>query len=481
MALLKSDFQEALRQAVASRPAAAAALRAGDPRLLAMVDAMATMLAMLSQQIDAAEVEPFIKSRAGTVLADAALKGVLPLAKPARATVTASNPGASPVSLAAGRGVLDAKGRRYVVDGSAVIPATGSAAITVKQESERSFTHTVQASQPFYELQVEASPDGAFLSGLDVADSAGAFVYSPDFANVTAGQRVYHVETDEARRVWLRFGAAEGGVPVVGHQPAAGDVLTVTVRECGGAVEDLSAGSGFALEYVGNAAEAELTLALTSIDATGAAPPDLETLRMLARYPALHDSSAVFLGDFDFLLRRHLANVQFLSVWNEQVEEAVRGPNLGNVNNLFVAFVIGGQSAAASEAQIRAIIARADDSYGVVFVPARIVELPVTVAASVSAVHDAGDVEAQIRSVLLAEYGAGTPAASRGMQKAFRVQALQKALRERVPALQDQISDFSVSLGATSAPLPEDYRYFSPASITVTVQRITDSTGLWSL
>ncbi len=478
--LLKSDFLAALESAGASRAAAASAFRAGDPRLLAMMDAMATMLAMLSQQIDTAEVEPFVKARAGTILADAALKGVLPLAKPARVLLTVANPGAAPVVLASGRGVLDPKGVRYVVESGATVPASGTAALALRQITERQFSHTVAASAPFYELQVEASADARYLAGVEVADAVGPFTYRPDFCNVEPGQRVFHVETDEARRLWLRFGAADSSGAVVGHQPAAGDILTVTVRECAGQVE-LEAGAQFALQYVGSSAESALTMTLSSVEAAGSAPPDTETLRMLAQYPALHDSNAVFLADFDFLLRRHLSGVAFLSVWNEQVEEAVRGASLASINTLFVSYVISGQSTVVSEAQVRQIIGRADDSYALAFVAPRVLQVPVTVTASVSAVHDAGDVEAQIRSVLLAEYGASSRAASMGMHKVFKLQRLSAALKDRVPALQDQISDFTVTLGATPSPLPEDYRYFSPTSITVVVQRVTDTTGLWSL
>jgi len=477
---LKSDFQAALVAAVSSRPAVAELFRAGDPRVLAQMDAMATMLAMLSQQIDAAEVEPFLKARTGTVLADAALKGVLPMAKPGRVELLVANPGTAPVTIAAGRGVQDSKGLRYAVDAGATVPAGGTATIAAQQLKIRTFTHTVVGSAPFYEVEVEPSPDAEFLAGLDVADAVGPFTYTPDFCNVLPGQRVFHVETDEYRRVFLRFGAAEAAGMVVGHQPVNGDVLTITVRECSGAIA-LEAGAGFALEYVATADEANLVLTLAAVTSAGAMPPDNDVLRMLARYPALHDGNAVFLSNFDFLLRRHLSGVSFLSVWNEQTEEVARGPSVANINNLFVSFVIPSQSAMVSEAQIRQIIRRADDSYAVVFVPPRVIAVPVLVTATVAAVHDAGDVEAQIRAVLLSEYGPGSLAASRGLQKTFRLQALSAALKARVPALQDQISDFTVTVGATPDALPEDYRYFTAGTATVTVTRITDSTGLWSL
>lgn len=480
MAFLKTDFMAAFEAAILSRPTVAAAYRAGDPRLIAQIEAMATMLAMLSQQIDVAEAEPFLKSREGTVLADASLKGVLPLARAARVEITVTNPGTTAVTLAAGRGVLDGKGRRYSVEGAASVPAGGSATITATQVETRQITHTVSASAPFYAVQVPASEVGLHLAGLDVADAVGPFAYTADFANVAAGARVFHVETDEYRQLWVRFGAADASGAVVGHQPANGDVLTITVRECGGKVDDLEAGAGFGLEYVAVAAEREVKLTLASVLSGGANPPDTETLRMLARYPALHDSNAVFLADFDFLLRRQLGSaVEFLSVWNEQIEESVRGANVLNINKLFVSAKVGGQTQAVTEAQVRQIVGRADDSYRVVFVPRRDVQVPITVSASVSVVHDPGDVEAQIRAALLEQYGAGSPAASRGLQNTFRFQDINQLLTQRVVALQDRISDFSVILGTTPDPLPEDYRYVTAASITVNVSRVQSSTGLW--
>ena len=121
-----------------------------------------------------------------------------------------------------------------------------------------------------------------------------------------------------------------------------------------------------------------------------------------------------------------------------------------------------------------------EESFGWAGALRRALPIPVIVTASVAAVHDPGDIAAQIRAALLADYGPTSIAATQGMRN-FRLQQVNALLKERVPALQDQISDFSVVMGATPAPLPEDYRYFSAASITVNVQRITDTTGLWSL
>lgn len=481
---LLSDFQSKIRDAVSSRPTAAAAYQAGDPRVLASVQAMAAMLAMVSQQIDLAESEPFLKARDGTVLADATMKGVLPLGKTAKATILVSNGGTSSVSIAVGRILLDSNGRRWTVDAAATVPAAvgavnGTATVSASQYTTRTLTHTVAGSVPFYEVQVAPSADGLYLVGLAVSDPDGAYAYSADFCNVAAGDRTYHVETDEYRRLWLRFGASDTTFgPVVGYQPPNGKVLSIIVTECEGLVS-MDTGASFALQTVATTAESLLTLTLSALTSTGANPPTMEVLRTLARYPALNDSNAVYLSNFDFLLRRQLAGIQFLSVWNEQIEEAARGANILNMNKLFVAFVIPSQTAAISQAQVTAVVARADNSLRLSFVAASVVTVPVTINAQVSAVYDPADIEAQIRTVVLAKYGATSTAAARG-QASISYQVLAKALVDAIPALQDAISDFNVSVGATATPKPEDYRYVTAASLTVNVTRLQASTGLWS-
>lgn len=480
MAYLKSDFLNMLVAEAMTRPAAAEAYQAGDPRLVVVLNSQAAMLAALSAQIDMAEVEPFLKSRDGTVLADAALKGILPLAKPARVQLNVASTAASAVALAVGRKVVDNRGRVYVIDGAASVPAGGAAVVTAAQVATRTAAHTVAGSSPFYSVQIGESDEDLLLCGLSVSSTSGAYTYTEDFCNVMPGDRVYHVETDEARRLWVRFGAADSSGDVVGHQPVNGEVLTFTISECAGAVE-LSAGANFALESVLTSDEAALKLTLANVLSPGADQPSMEFLRVMARYPGAHDSNAVFLGDFDFLLRRKLSGFEFLSVWNEQAEEAARGASVNNINKLFVSFSAPGYTVADMQNRIRAVVARADDSYRVVFVPMVDRVILAKVTARVAAVHDVADVQAQVRTILLANYGRGTASAATGLLKSMRIQDIHAKLRAGVPALQDQISDFSVTIDAgTGAVVPEDFRYMTAGSVLVTVTQASDSMGLWS-
>jgi hypothetical protein len=479
VATSKDQFMQAAIAAISNYPTIAALAQAGDPRVLAQLEANATMLALLSQQLELAELEPFLKARDGTVLADASLKGVLPLAKSAAVTITLANRGPAAVAIAAGRKLRDSVGRAYLIDAGGTVPAGGTLTLTATQREVRTFQHTVSGSQPFYEVAIPPSPSGAQLVGIEVADGVGTYRYTPEFVNVQPGERVFHVETDPYRRLMARFGAAEVSGAVSGFQPANGTVITFTLTECEGEVQ-LVAGERFTLDYIGSAAESLIDLTLASVESTGADPLSTDVLRLLTQYSAAFDHNAVYLGDFDFNLRRYLPGLEFLSVWNEQIEERVRGASVANINKLFVAFKLPSQIDSVTIGQITDRIAAMDSSYKVQIVQRADVPVPMTVSARVSVVHDTGQVQAQIRDALLAEYGAGSWRVSKGGVDPFRVQDIYQLLRERVPALQDSISDLTVSFGATPAPLPEQFRFLSAGSLTVTITPVQQRVGLWN-
>ncbi len=204
----KQDFQAAIANNITNYQVAAAYYQAGDPRLLAQLDAIATMLAMLSQQVEVAGLEPFIKSRDATVLADAALKGVLPFATPAKAVVMAQNPTERAYLIAAGRVILDSAGRPWVVEQPVSVPAGGSAGVAVIQRTERTYQHSISEARPFYSIQVVEPPEDQFMVEVSLTRSLDSvqFKYSPDFVNVGPGDLAFNLETDEYRRTFIKFG-----------------------------------------------------------------------------------------------------------------------------------------------------------------------------------------------------------------------------------------------------------------------------------
>lgn len=475
--LLKDDFLRAIRNSISQYPAAALLYQVGDPRLLASLEAIATMFGMLSQQVDQAAAEPFIKSRDATLLADAALKGVLPMATSARFRLTVTNPTDAPYTLVAGRRLIDSNGKVCAVETSATIPTGGTGTVTAVQSQVRAFDHTVADSVAFYGIEIPASEEDSYIAGLSVtrASDGQLFSYRPAFCNVAPGELVYTVETDEYRRLFVRFGFQD----VVGYQPTVGEVFQIAVTESSG---DQRPGQGtpFTLEYSVTPADAAVAIKMDALLEVGSEPMDLPTLRDLLRYPSVYDDNSVFLGNFDFLVRRRLPSLQFLSIWNERVEERARGASIDNINKLFVAVIPqDGADLVATRQLIEQIIAGADDSYRIAHVDAVDVLIPVTITAYVGTQNDPAVVDNQIRQSVLAEYGSSTPAAKRGLV-ATQYTRIYDRLRKDVPALRDPGSDLVVDVGTLGGQsLPEARRYVAPASLAVTVLTQSQSPSNW--
>lgn len=330
--LTKADFQQAIRDSVSSYPAVAALYQAGDPRLLQNLEAMATMLAMFSQQVDAAQAEPFEKVRDATVLADAAMRGIIRKGTPARVRIRATNKLGAAYSLQSGRTITDSSGRPYRVETSVLVPASGSATFEATQVRTVAIGHTVTNSAPFYAVEVPAAEDEGYLCSIAVSDAQGAYEFRDRYVNARVDERIFHVEADDRQRIYVRFGY-QG---IVGVQPTDGSSITLNVGYTAGNIQ-VASGTPFSFEYISAPAESYIELSMDAMLVSGQNPIPMSVLRDLARYPSVYDNDAVFLGEFDHLVRRNFPSLQFLSVWNEAVEEAVRGPSFANVNAIFVA------------------------------------------------------------------------------------------------------------------------------------------------
>jgi len=475
MAFTRDDFWAAVTAEAQSRPQAALYFQAGDPRFLASLGSVATMLSMVSQQVDVAQTEPFQKTRDTTVLADATMKGILPFARPPRMTLTVVNKATDPLNIAVGRRLLDQNGRVYLTESSLALAAGLTGTLAVKQMTTRTYDHTVTNSLPFYAVPIPPNADtDQCISGIYVTIAGVLYPYTPEFANLASNAPGFSIETNELRALLVKFGWAS----TFGNQPTNGTIINFVIEETLGATA-LTAGATFTLESTVQPSDRLATFTLATVVFPGADPIDIETMRELAQYPSGYDASAVYLGNFDFLVRRNLTPLRFLSVWNEQIEESVRGPSIANINSKFVAALMDGVDVTFMQAQIKQIIGAADDSYTVKFVAVAVVEVPVTVTAQVSVVHDVGDVEAQIRAQVYTLYGRDAIATSQGMLR-LNSKKINDALKVNVVALQDDGSDFQISIPVQTGLKPEQYRYVSPASLTVVVQQATYNDGMWS-
>lgn len=475
-AITKEQFVEASLGAMTEYPNANHFLRALDPRVLQQNAANATMLGMLSQQIEIAMYEPFLKARDGTVLADAALKGILPLGRACHLTLTIENTGSESVTLGAQRRLLDPKGRNYELDAAVTIPAGGTVDVTALQVRRRSIMNTVGQAADYYRVQVQLSADNMYLNTLQVSKAETIFTYAPDWFNVAVGDMAYQVEVDELRQMFVRFGRAT----VIGYGVQQGDEFTLDITECNGRINDLTAEGVFTLEYAYTAPENNIQLKLHSVQDEGSAPHTIQELRVMSQFPAIYDHNAVYLGNFEFLIRRYITGIRFLSVWNEQIEEAVRGPSVNNINCLFVSILVSGMDTAVALERAKSLIARADNSYRFRPVQAVLTPVAVTITGSIAINWDRATVEAQIRALILSYYGDGAIYVSQGGRAPIKRAQINRQLRENIDALRDEKAEYSVSITLPSVATPEQFLHITSASLTVNLSSVDYGGALWN-
>lgn len=496
----KQDFLNAAVAEIDDFPRIAALYRAGDPRITQQLGAMAAMLAHMSAQQEVAASEPFLKERPATILADAAMRGIIPRSKGVRVQVSVSNAkGLQPLILQAARKVLDSSGNEYILETPVTVPAGGESVAVVQQTTGQTIKHTVVDSRPFYDIEVPQASDGSTLSAIAISDNEGPYAWADRYTNIKSNQRVFHVECDDQQRTYVRFGYRD----VVGFQPPNGTVMTLQVSYSKGDITP-AAGSPFSLEYVNNPLEAGAELKMLALVQRGEDPVSIDTLKELARYPSTYSNNAVFLGNFGYLVHKNFPSLQFGSVWNEAHEELVRGANIKSINALFVA-VVGpeGQEAVIEDESlldggatmenllvdeadltdlqraVRKVIHLADDSYRIRFYTPVVREIGITITARVSSSYLASDVQAQIKALLLENFGMASASAKRGYNRPL-YQQVYKLLRENIPALSGGDTDWQVHIAEPDdSARPELWRYVSEASLAVSVNTVNIVIPSW--
>lgn len=494
----QSDYKKLITDSIDNYPDIAARYRANDPLIHQHLDAVAAMLSMHSQQIEIALAEPFEKTRESTVLADSAIKGIFRKSTPLKINVKATNLGNVPYVIDAGRLITDANGYPYVIDAGGTVPAGGNIIISATQHKNEIIKHIVTNSYPFYAIEVPKSKDGSTLSSISVSNSAGDIDYVNRYVNILPDERVFHIETDEKQRIYVRLGYRD----VVGIQPYDGEEIRLSVnRSFGNVSTEYNSLLNFSL--ISSPIESLVTLTLDSVISKGIDPVSFETLRDISRYPSTYDSSAVFLGEFDFLIKRNHLDVGFLSVWNETIEERIRGVNVSNINALFIAcffddesfliedeenapltpLKISAENYTDRQKDIIETIARADDSYRIYFYTPIEQVIYITIDAIISTSYSILDVKTHIKTALTNEYGINSERAKHGGNNPL-YHEIYTLLKNNVIALSSGSSDFllTVSGGAnTDLIRPELWRYVHEDSINITIRTENTSRSGWGI
>lgn len=455
MAITKDQFiQDAINE-IANYPTIAKRFQIGDPLITQHLASMAAMLADVSNQVEVTTGEVYLKARDVTVMADAAVKGVLPFGTPCVAVVTVENKAATVLSILSGRALRDQNGRMWRVSTGAQIPAGATGTIVARQVELRTLAHTVAQNQPFYTVELPA-PSVGYIAEVSVE----GWDYAPEFCNVANGDQMYHIQTDENQVISLVFGVNG----LAGIQPPTGSEIRISIYDTEG---DISPSLGMAFYFEYSDATEKAALALVQVTQAGEAPMSITTMREVCSYPAIYSRNAVYLSNFDFLVRERLGAVTFLHVWNERKEEEVRGADVDHMNRLFISALKEGMSQEALQNKITTILLEADNSYRFRFVPVVEKSVPLVMTLYVPSTYDAAAVRQTVRSLILANYGRHSAWAKRGEAKILK-KDLYDLLRENVPALTQRIADVSIdAIGDSTADFPEHFRYVTEESLVV--------------
>lgn len=142
---------------------------AQDPLVVQQVRSIAAFLSLFSQEIDIAELEPFIKTRDRSIIADAANKGILPVGMPAQHILEVINRAGNSISLSQGRLIEDNSGRPWRLLQSVTVPAGETGEVLTEQSEYREVQYIVQNSESFHRTQLKLQDDLA-LAGIIVSD-----------------------------------------------------------------------------------------------------------------------------------------------------------------------------------------------------------------------------------------------------------------------------------------------------------------------
>lgn len=478
-------IQQVTAIALQQYPKIAARYNAGDTTITAPIQAMQHMIAELGRDVDVSELEPFLKSRVATILADASNKGILPIATPCQHYVNVINTGIQRMTVASGRIFEDGQGRAWRFLQNAEILAGNEAKVLAEQSQVRTIERTIIESIPFYQFSLPILDDMALVS-LSVSDQDDqVYNFVTRWMNTRIGDKAITLKTSSLRDITLEFGDSER----VGQTLEANTVLSIKMIESYGYI-DVTGLKEASFQAINVPEESKLRLRFSEngLVRMGANPLTINQMRLLASYPT-HDDNAVFLGNFDFLVRKKfMARTHYIYTWNESVHEQYFGASIDNINHLFVSFVpknsgeydlMGGE--------IKQLIAMADNLYSgdkIVLIPIQERQFKILIKATLSPVHDIDAVKEQIKTLLLSNYGKEQIAASYHVANGFNLQEINKLMTKNIVAFQDRQSDFKIDIEDLDAnPIkPNQWLYIGPDSITFDIQAAKGvGESLWSV
>lgn len=484
--LERNKILESINSNINDYPEVAERWRAGDPTVRAMMTSIIEAIVFLKRDNDVNAVEPFIKSKNRTIIADAINKGVLPVATPCQHKITVENSAKKTLTLSQGRLVEDGTGRQWRFMAALTIGAGERKTVLAEQSVINNVDMTVPVNEPFYTIGLSTTDD-AYFAGISIVNTTTGEVYqhTPKFMNAAVNQPAYTLQSDNLTDINVMFGANDRA----GKTVQTGEVYQIGITQCYGEIDPASLRQA-ALSELFTSEESKLSLYFKSGDMVraGADPLSIDQLRLLASFPSMYDRNAVFMGNFTFLIMQHFMNrFNYMAIWNEAVHERYYGASLDSINHLNLAVVA---KSAGEKVQlitdIEQLVARADSLLEGRVRIKEVVERPyeISITGRLAAVHDIDSVRVQIKELLLAGYGKGSLAAVHHNADGFNLQEIATRLRTNVSAFQDRISDFTVTGEDVAAnPVkPHEWAFLSGDSIKINLTRTADSgNAIWTM
>ncbi|MCU4321769.1 hypothetical protein [Acinetobacter bereziniae] len=480
-----AKIQQVTEIALLKYPETHARYKAGDRTVTAQLNAIQHMLVEIGRDIDVSEIEPFIKSREATILADASNKGILPYATPCQHNIEITNRGTERTTINSGRVFEDGQGRPWRFLQNAEVHPNTTVSVLAEQSQIRKIEKTITDAITFNQFMIEIEDDMSLVNISVIDQDQNQYWYVSSWMNCLAGDYAFTLKTNSLRNITLEFGDSER----FGRTLEANTKLSIGLMESYGEI-DTTALKEAMLQQVNNNYETKLLIkfAENGLVRMGANPLSIDQMRLLASYPT-HDDNAVFLGNFEFLVRKKfMARCHYLNVWNESIHEQFYGASVKNINHLFVTVVPKNPSEYELICEdIRRVIARADNLYSgdkVVFIEPEERPYDLKVVGTVSSAHDLNTLKSQIKTLLISNYGKEQIASSYNLTNGFNLQEISKLMKDNIPAFQDRQSNFYVVDEELSvSPIkPNQWVYINAESIKFNITRLRESGGgLWSV
>lgn len=480
-----NKIQQITQIALQEFPEIYARYLAGDPTVTAPMSAMQHMLAEVGRDLEVSEIEPFIKSREATILADASNKGILPLGTACQHYITVTNRGSQRTIILGGREFDDSQGRPWrFLQNAEVLPGE-SIDVLAEQSQVRKVNRTIVETLPFNQFKLEIEDDMSLVSLSVVDQDNNIYSFVTRWMNTKAGDYAITLSTDTLRAITLGF----GDTARFGRTLEANTELEISMLETYGEFSVVSLKEAM-LQKIETADESKLSIRFKDggLVRMGANPLSIDQMRLLSSYPT-HDDNAVFLGNFEALVRKKFMNrTHYSNVWNEMIHEQHFGSSVDHINHLFVSVVPKNQPEYDLICdEIEQLIAKADNlySYGnVVFVEP--IERPfnLKLSAKLAPVHSVEVVKEQIRTLLISNYGKEQLSASYNMTDGFNLQEMGELIKKNVSAFQDRQSDFRIDvedLGDNSIK-PNHWVFITADSIEFDIKRSSGlGGGTWTV